>query len=235
MVYFDEKQKKLISSWHDLSIKSNNAYIAFMTEWIAFNALCCNLYYENATIDRANIDRKKSKSGLITIHQSINQKKEIHAENVKITVETEKWTLDLALPQSRLFISVSNNYTEDIIFSEFVKYNSEWYNSNLCTSFIKLKESLKKGSRYYIINMALSNKYSEDDDVDYMAGKNIIKLCEENDLKTIINVLYQVRCNIFHAEKTPGDINDDRIVINALPVLKYIVLYLIAKYDITID
>jgi len=233
MVYFDEKQKKIITSWYELSIKSNNAYIAFMAKWIAFNAICYNLYYENATIDRANIDRKKSKSGLSAIRQSINQTAEIEAENAKITVESEKWSVDLTFPQSRLFFSVSNNYSEDIIFSEFVKDYSEWYSSNVSSHFIKLKESLKKGCRYYVINMAKSQKYSDDFDVNQMAKSNIVKLCEDNNLKTVVEVLYQIRCNIFHGEKTPGDINDDRIVISAVPLLNYLVLYLLDKYDIT--
>jgi hypothetical protein len=40
MEYFDDKQKKLINSWHTLAVKSEDAYMAFMAEWIAFNAIC---------------------------------------------------------------------------------------------------------------------------------------------------------------------------------------------------
>jgi hypothetical protein len=39
------------------------------------------------------------------------------------------------------------------------------------------------------------------------------------DLTQLKNVLYQVRCNVFHGEKVPGDVNDDRIVRAAYPVL----------------
>lgn len=45
-------------------------------------------------------------------------------------------------------------------------------------------------------------------------------------------MLYQIRCNIFHGEKTPGDFNDDRIVKNALPLLRHIVDYLLEKHEI---
>lgn len=71
--------------------------------------------------------------------------------------------------------------------------------------------------------MAKSNSYNSEYDINEMATKNIIILCEDNNLKTIKNVLYQIRCNIFHGEKTPGDDNDDRIVKNAFPLLKHIV------------
>jgi hypothetical protein len=40
MEYFDDKQKKLINSWHTLAVKSEDACMAFMAEWIAFNAIC---------------------------------------------------------------------------------------------------------------------------------------------------------------------------------------------------
>ena len=51
MSYFDEKQKKLIKSWHELSSVSDDFYMKFMSEWIAFNAICYNLYYKKATIE----------------------------------------------------------------------------------------------------------------------------------------------------------------------------------------
>jgi len=127
MAYFDHKQKKLINSWNLLSHKADDAYTAFMAQWIAFNAICYNLYVEKATIDRANIDRGKSKSGLTRIHNSLSLKGEIQVEKAKISLSRERWNVDLSLPESRLFISVTNNYTEDIIFSEFVKDNGEWY------------------------------------------------------------------------------------------------------------
>ena len=125
MTYFDDKQKKLINSWHRLSTKSEDAYMAFMAEWVAFNAICYNLYYECAVIERANIDR--SKSNLNRIHERFNPTANVEAQNAKLAGTLEKWSIDLLLPE-RLFISVSNNYTEDIIFNEFVKGNQDWYN-----------------------------------------------------------------------------------------------------------
>jgi hypothetical protein len=42
-------------------------------------------------------------------------------------------------------------------------------------------------------------------------------------LRQLKSVLYQIRCNVFHGEKAPGDVNDDRIVRAAHPVLDFIV------------
>jgi hypothetical protein len=229
MVYFDDKQKKLINSWHNLSEKSDDPYMAFMAEWIAFNAICYNLYYENAIIERAIIDRSKSK--LKKIHEKFNPKADLIVQEAKLVGTIENWSIDLMLPE-RLFISVSNNYREDIIFNEFVKENQEWYDKNPIGLFDNLKKSLSKRSRNFVINMARIKNYNEKIEIDLLASKNIIILCEENDLKTIKNVLYQIRCNVFHGEKIPGDINDDRIVKSSLPLLKHIVKYLLDKHKI---
>lgn len=229
MVYFDEKQIRLINSWHKLSAKSEDVYMSFMAEWIAFNAICYNLYYEKAIIERANIDRSKSK--LKKLNQRFNPSIDIEVQNAKIIGTAEKWSVDLSLPE-RLYISVSTNYTEDIIFNEFVKDNQSWYDNNSTDLFNDLKLALKKGSRHFVINMAKSQNYYSQNDIDEMANKSVIILCEENNLKTIKNVLYQIRCNIFHGEKIPGDINDDKIVKSALPLLRFIVFHLIEFHEI---
>ena len=231
MAYFDDKQKRLINSWHNLSVQSEDAYMAFMAEWIAFNAICYNLYYNKAIIERANIDRDKSRKLLNNINEKLNPTAEVNAQNAKFVGSSEKWSIDILLPE-RLFISVSQNYTEDLIYNEFVKENQNWYNKKPSDLFEKLKNSLAKGDNYFVINMAKSNSYKTENDIIELANKNIIILCEDNNLKTIKNVLYQVRCNIFHGEKTPGDINDDRIVKNAFPLLAYIVQNLIEIHNI---
>ena len=107
-----------------------------------------------------------------------------------------------------------------------------WYSENQSDLFEGLKKQLTKGSRHYVINMTKQNLYGEYNNVNEMANRKIIILCEDNNLETIKNVLYQIRCNIFHGEKTPGDINDDRIVKSALPLLRYIVDHLIHTHKI---
>jgi hypothetical protein len=227
--YFDYKQKKLVNSWHGMSLAYSDAYISFMSEWLAFNAICYNLYHEKANIERANIDRKKSK--LKKIQERLVPSAAINIESATVEGTQDKWNLDISMPE-RLFISVTNNYTEDIIFNEFVDQHKEWYNREPSAYFDKLKSALKKGDGHYVINMSKSHLYKYNA-FDAMVKKNIIVPCEKNDLKTVKNVLYQVRCNIFHGEKTPGDPNDDRIVNCALPLLRYLVEYLMEKHGLT--
>jgi len=59
--YFDHKQKELITHWHELSSCSKDNYMTFISEWIAFYAICYNQFNNEAIVLRANIDRAKSK------------------------------------------------------------------------------------------------------------------------------------------------------------------------------
>ena len=224
MTYFDEKQIKIINSWHSLSEKADDNYMAFMAEWIAFNAICYNLYSEKAVKKRANIESTRNQ--LNTITENLVHTKILSATETKIRSHNDKWKININFPDSKLSLSISEIYTEDIIFNEFVLDNENWYNENHILSnnlFESLKDSLKKDKRNFVINMAKSSWYSETLDIDEMSERNIVILCEDNNLKTVKNVLYQIRCNIFHGEKTPGDLNDDRIVKSSLPLLRFLV------------
>jgi hypothetical protein len=229
MKWFDEKQHRLVNSWYDLSLKTEDYYMSFMSAWIAFNAICYNLYHSNACIERANIDRKKSRLGLETVHSKLSTSTTFIPEKTVINKSKDKWHIQLTVP-GELHITINENYTEDILFNEFVAGYQKWYQAHPSDSFEMLKNSLEKktqgGPRYFVINMAKVDKYKSVADVDEMANRNIVVLCEKNELKTVKNVLYQIRCNIFHGEKTPGVLNDDRIVKSALPLLKYLVEHL---------
>ena len=236
MEYFDDKQRKLIKSWRNLSENSEDYYMAFISEWIAFNAICYNLYFEKSIMERANIDRKKSK--LSQIEKKLGQSINMSAEEAVIESKNNSWNLDIHFPD-RLFLSISKIFTEDRIYDLFATEYSKWYSESIKeneTYFQDIKESLKKNEenieRYYVINMARFKDFSFSKDIDSQANSNIIKLCESNDLQTIKNVLYQIRCNIFHGEKIPGDINDDRIVKSALPMLRFLVNKLIENNKI---
>lgn len=53
-----------------------------------------------------------------------------------------------------------------------------------------------------------------------MDSRNIIVLFDNiYKLRILKDVLFQIRCNIFHGEKTPSDVHDDRIVATSYPVL----------------
>ncbi len=242
MAYFDEKQIKLIKSWHQLSVKSEDYYMSFISEWIAFNAICYNLFYEKAVLERANIDRKKSKKFLTSRTDNEQSKVNISAKVSVKEVSENDWTLQIDFPE-RLFLSVSKKYTEDIIYQLFAEEFANWYTENeskIQPFFNELKKSLKKEDfsnneilsyRYYVINMQKEDSLSIED-IDRLASKNIVILCEENNLKTVIKVLYQIRNNIFHGEKIPGEINDDRIVKSALPMLRFLISELMITHNI---
>lgn len=242
MAYFDEKQIKLIKSWHQLSEKSEDFYMSFISEWIAFNAICYNLFYEKAVLERANIDRKKSKKFLNSRNEIEFHKINVSAKISVKEISDNDWTLQIDFPE-RLFLSISKKYTEDIIYQLFADEFENWYAENkieIQPLYNELKESLKKENfsnnenlnyRYYVINMQ-KEVLLDFDDIDRLASKNIVILCEQNDLKTVIKVLYQIRNNIFHGEKIPGEINDDRIVKSALPMLRFLICELIKINDI---
>ena len=227
MNYFDHKQKKIINSWHKHSEASEDFYMAFISEWIAFNAICYNLYYEKAIMERANIDRSKSR--LNEIQERLNKYSNLSADDTILEFKNDKWNIDIHFPD-RLFLTITKRFTEDKIFDLYAQSYSHWYNECIESNgvlFNKLKKSLVKHingvPRYFVINMARIREYRNSNEIDELAEKNIIILCESNDLPTLKNVLYQIRCNIFHGEKTPGDLNDDRIVKSALPLLRLLV------------
>lgn len=226
--YFDDKQKTLINAWISQATESSNEYLKFMSNWIALNAICYHLFFEQAVMDRAEIDRGKSK--LPRIKESVKQNTEIQAQSTSITLKKERIEIDIKAPE-RLNFSIKEKYTEDLIYEQFVKS----YSNKIIVGqeiFQSLKESLKKNDRFYVINMARIKAYNQFEDIDVQSKGNILVLCEKNDLKTIKNVLYQIRCNIFHGEKIPGDINDDRIVKSANPILDLITKYLVYEQGI---
>ncbi|HEY5536996.1 MAG TPA: hypothetical protein VIL99_18930 [Ignavibacteria bacterium] len=223
---FDDKQKDLINSWHKISKRTDGSYMAFMSEWIAFNAICYNLYYEAATIERANINRDKSKLSEIEEQLSLNN---IKKGTAIIKAKNGKLEIDLEFPE-RIFFSITRKYTEDIIYNLFVKEYQTWYNKEQQITFplfLELKRSLIKSQngieRSYVNDMSRIKEYSSWNNIEEMNERNIIILCEENNLKTIKKVLYQIRCNIFHGEKPPWDKNDDRIVKSSFPLLTFLV------------
>lgn len=226
--YFDDKQKTLINAWITQASESSNEYLKFMSNWIAFNAICYNLFFEQAVMERAELDRGKSK--LRKFKESVKQNNDIQAQSTSITLKKERIEIDIKVPE-RLNFSIKEKYTEDLIYEQFVKSYSDKISVGH-EIFQNLKESLKKEDRFYVINMARIQAYNQSEDVDDQSKDNILVLCEKNNLRTIKSVLYQIRCNIFHGEKIPGDINDDRIVKSANPILERITKYLIDEQGI---
>ena len=229
---FDYKQKTLINAWISQAEVTSNDYLKFMSNWIAFNAICYNLFSERAVRERADI---KDISKLRKIKDSVERNYEIQAESTSLIFKDEKIDINIKTSE-RLSFSIKEKYTEDMIYHQFA--NSYFNKINVDEEVFQcLKESLKKigDDRFYVINMArikAYNKYKKEKDINTMADIGILILCETNNLKTIKNVLYQIRCNIFHGAKTPGHGSDDQIVKAANPILEQLIKYLVNEQGI---
>lgn len=239
----DKKQKEIILSWHKLATNTEetNFYFKFIAEWIAFNAICYALYYTDAQKISTNLeDDTKYENIIINLHpggsrrsnQAILKRGEKNSK-VKITFpQPDNTILTLEIGSKR--------YREDEIFNQFVEnYRSRYEEKNMFFGeFQELKESLKKeDALYYVINMARIDDYnkiieSEDHLIEDLMKSGTVKFCDENRLSIVKDVLYQIRCNIFHGEKLPGELNDDRIVKAAYPLLNEIVKFLICDLKI---
>ncbi len=226
--YFDDKQKTLINAWVSQATESSNEYLKFMSNWIAFNAICYHLFYDDAVKDRAELNRKKS--NLTKIKESVIDDTEVQAQSTSLTLKNGRIEINIKAPD-RLNFTIIEKYTEDLIFEQFVKS----YSDKIVVGqeiFQSLKESLKKENRFYVLNMARIKEYNQSEDIDDQSKRTILILCEKNNLKTIKDILYQIRCNIFHGEKIPGEINDDRIVKSANPILDQLIKYLVNEQGI---
>jgi hypothetical protein len=234
-IYFDGKQTKLINSWIIQANETSNEYLKFMSNWIAFNAICYNLYHKDAVKNQTYLNSGRSK--LPVIKRSLNKEGKILASSTSINLKNDTIEIDIKATE-RLKFRIRESYTENLIFSEFVNN----YSSKIVIDqslFLELKNSLEKYNRHYVINMAQVIKYEESKrnnlTIDEISEKGFIVLCEDNTLETVKDVLYQIRCNIFHGEKTVGDFNDDRIVKYANPILKQINQFLIGDLGITVN
>lgn len=214
---FDRKQRQLIESWIAFSeANQRDPYSQFIALWIAFNAACYGRYARVANRKRADLRQDR---GLARVTSTPTR-----AEGV-IVHETGRVRIELENP-GRIVITVAERYTEDIIFSQFAKefrasYQTWLTNHHFKEEIATFQRVLAKGERFYVINMARAREHDAERDYQEMKSKNIIIPFEDvADLKQLKNALYQVRCNIFHGEKVPGEINDDRIVKAAIPVLR---------------
>jgi hypothetical protein len=218
----DKKQMTLILTWHQQAEDSSNEYLKFMNNWIAFNAICYALYHKEAIKERVDPQNNKK---LIKISERLLQDSEIKAIEANIKSENEKWTIDVTLTNDlNLKLNVTKKYTEDNIYTSFDREWSDFFNGHM--GFIQFSEDLKKsierGDYNYVVNMAKSDRFIVSE-ITQMAKDGIVVLMKSIELSEVRKVLYQIRNNIFHGEKTPGEPNDDRIVKAANPVLNLIV------------
>ena len=221
---FDQKQCSLIRSWMAQALAVNNDhYGKFIYQWIAFNAFCYGCYASEA--NRLRADLKKDK-GLANIgNGSIETRGSIRSVGDKIRIELSE--------PGQITLDLVERYTEDLIFSAFAKaYQSEYgqwlADPEFNKAVVNFKQALFKGhdGKHYIINMARIEDYqrihNDKLNTDILGPPIVYPFEDIHNLFDLKNVLYQARCNIFHGEKVPDCLNDDRIVKAANPVLSRI-------------
>lgn len=225
----DHKQRRLINSWIALAEQpGTDEYNRFMALWIAFNAYCYAHYAAHAQRERADVGRSRGLHALPDDQQQIEG-------TIKRT--NNKVTIDLQNPTT-LRIVIAEKYTEDHIFQAFARDNQAHYeqlldNEDFSAAVKQLQEALTKPTgKHYVVNMAKARQHDPHGNLEAQASKNIIiPFNDTTSLRQLKDTLYQIRCNIFHGEKNPGEPNDDHIVRTATPVLKAILELALATED----
>lgn len=211
----DEKQKTLIRSWRVLA-EERSGYNAFIAGWIAFNAYCYAMYAPRAQRQRADL-----RPPLVLTEGSERQ-----PLLGTLVGASDRVTIDIEAP-TRLKIIIREKYSEDYIFTAFAEEHQPEYKSLLLkdTAFRNAAHTLcssleKRRGEFFVVNMAKANQYESHRSTKDLEDRNVVvRLTDLESLRQMKNVLYQIRCNIFHGEKVPGDLNDDRITNAAAPVL----------------
>jgi hypothetical protein len=215
-VRLDSKQLRLINSWRKIADQpSSDSYTQFIALWIAFNAYCYAYYAVEAHRHRADLTKTSDLANIGPEPQKIEA--EVRRDNRRIVIN-----LDAPLA---LRISIAERYTEDHIYASFAARHSALY-STLCQNpmFVEALQTLQKvitkNGRHYVINMLKADRHNPMREFrEMISDHTIIPFEDTTKLGQLKDVLYQIRCNIFHGEKVPGDLNDDRIVAAAVPVL----------------
>ncbi len=224
---YDLKQRRLIQRWIEFATREDlDAYSQFIALWIAFNAACYGRYFKAANRRRADL---KTDTGLDNVSST-----PVPLSGT-IVHKGERFRLQVANP-GRIVITITDRYREDIIFQKFASEFRDEYKAALRDrEFLgivnHLRESLRKNQGSYVVNMARAEDYELDGNLnDLIARHIIVPLTDITELKQVKDVLYQIRCNIFHGEKVPGEANDDRIVNCAIPVLSRLLKFLFSNY-----
>ena len=222
---FDEKQKRLISVWYARAEDMPDDYGKFISLWISLNAYCCAKYSEAASKLQADLQN----------HSGLEKLKVPQIEtNATLTSKNSRYTLKIENPDL-ILIQISERYTEDLVFQEFSKDFANRYRelcsqqSKLQSLVSQLRSGLTRKGRCYVVNMAKAASYDEHGDFHQMIEKRIVVPFDNaTSLRELKNFLYQIRCNIFHGEKQPGEVNDDRVVKLATPVLRELLLVVLS-------
>lgn len=216
---FDHKQITIINTWFDMAKKYESKeeyYTAFIALWISFNAFCYAKFAVEANGLRSDLKDKD------------NAKKYINSKYCdvvgSIVGDGEQIRLKIIQPIA-LSLSIKEKYTEDLIFSKFAKTYQNLYlelleNLDFKSVVSSLRESLKKQNGYYVLNMLKAVSGTDKMPISQLKNEGrAVLFYKIESLMELTKVLYQIRCNVFHGEKIPGNLNDDQILKTAFPAL----------------
>ena len=202
----DEKQRRLIDSWICYGTTGDgDPYLRFMSLWVAFNAICYAKYAALANRNCADLGLDNGLAAVADQPTPLIGPIVSKAGRVKLEIEQP----------GRITITIRQRYTEAKIFSQFAKEFQPRYEAWLSDRIfeervLSFREALRKGGRYYVVNMVHAAEHAEGANYEDMKRRNVIVPFEDHkDLKQLKNTLYQVRSTVFHGQKLPNDVNDD--------------------------
>ncbi len=214
---YDHKQQRLIERWIEIADSENlDLYSQFIALWIAFNAACYGRYFKAANRRSAKLKKGHGLDKVLSEPTRVSG---------TIVDERDRFKLELFEP-GQIVITITNRYSEDTIFNEFARefdgeYKLALSDERFRLALNELRESLRKNDRFYVINMARAAEHDSNQNFNDMKAKNIVVPFDDfTKLSQVKRVLYQIRCNIFHGAKVPGEVNDDRITRCAIPILR---------------
>ncbi len=212
----DDKQRTLIAAWLERAFSENgDEYGQFMAAWLAFNAICYAYFGKKAMKQRPDLRKTK---GLSVIEGRVSTSCTIESKpDGRVTLEV--------LDPGPIRIDIRDRYTEDIVFSEYSRcYRDDFLHWLEEPRFRETRDTfldaIKRPSGHYVINMLKMGEHDAEMPLGELKSRNIVKAIDKpDDLGQFVDALYQVRCNVFHGEKVPGEPNDDRVVRVARPLV----------------
>jgi hypothetical protein len=224
----DYRQKEIIKTWFEQGEKAGfESYFGFISYWISFNAYCVAKYSKQAQRRLAQINKDRGFKEL--------SEGEVDIIEGSISETNGRYSIDIQKP-GRIHIVIKEKFIESAVFDTFANkfqnnYEKMLEEGDFTEAVNELHKALKKDDGYsYVINMSKAGQYDPKISYSKLKEGNIIVPFENIEkLKQLIDVLYQIRCNLFHGEKQPGVINDDRIISSANPVLGAMLVGILLK------
>lgn len=221
----DSRQKEIFHTWFKQGVENaNKPYFGFISLWIAFNAYCVARYSTRAKRLLAQLNNDRGFRELSDTTVEITEG--LISENNGI------YSIDIKQP-GRIRVVVKERFIESAVFDAFTRNFANRYieivrqEKDFAEAVNALRETLRKEEHFYVIDMSRHSNYNPDLSYKELVERSIIVPFEDiTDVVQLKNVLYQVRCNLFHGEKLPGILNDDKIVRATYPVLLAILVAL---------